>query len=320
MKKTDSALVINDQKIILVKNKTRLDKIQLFIKKHYIGYLFLAPFIIFFTIFVVAPVVVAFGTSFTNYNMLQKPSFVGLTNYKLLFLDDKVFLTALKNTLTFACIVGPIGYLLSFIAAWIINQLRMRTAFALAFYAPSITSGVAMSTVFLVLFSGDSKGYINHFLLQIGLIDTPILWNLDPKYIMFVIIFISLWMSMGTGFLVFLAGLQSISKEYYEAGAIDGVKNKVQELFLLTLPMMKPQLLFGAINSIVGSFGVFDIAVSVAGMPSPNYAGHTIVGHLYDYAFIRFQMGYASSIAVVLFMITFILGRVVMRLLSSKDE
>jgi len=137
---------------------------------------------------------------------------------------------------------------------------------------------------------------------------------------MFVIIFISLWMSMGTGFLVFLAGLQSISKEYYEAGAIDGVKNKVQELFLLTLPMMKPQLLFGAINSIVGSFGVFDIAVSVAGMPSPNYAGHTIVGHLYDYAFIRFQMGYASSIAVVLFMITFILGRVVMRLLSSKDE
>jgi len=127
-------------------------------------------------------------------------------------------------------------------------------------------------------------------------------------------------MSMGTGFLVFLAGLQNIPREYYEAGAIDGVRNKTQELFLLTLPMMKPQLLFGAINSIVSSFGVFDIAVSVAGMPSPEYAGHTIVAHLYDYAFIRFQMGYASAIAVVLFLITFILGKVVMKLLSSRDE
>ncbi len=305
------------------KKSKKFDKesLRVFWQKYGMGYLFLAPFVILFTIFIVAPVLVAIGTSFTNYNMLQTPSFVGLNNYKLLFLDDEIFLIALQNTLMFACVTGPTGYLLSFFAAWVINQLKARNAFALAFYAPSICSGTAMSVVWLYFFSSDRLGLINNILINVlGVIDEPILWTTDPNYIMKVVIFVSLWMSMGTGFLVFLAGLQNISSEYYEAGAIDGVKNKVQELFLLTLPMMKPQLLFGAINAIVGAFGVFDIAVSIAGMPSPNYAAHTIVAHLYDYAFIRFQMGYSSAIAVVLFIITFVLGRIVMRLLSSKDE
>ncbi len=280
----------------------------------------MAPFVILFTIFVVAPVVTAIGLSFTNYNMMQMPQFVGLTNYRLLFLDDEVFMIGLANTLKFAIITGPVGYLLSFFAAWVINQLKFKRAFALAFYAPSICSGIAMSTVWMVIFSSDRMGYLNNILLNMGLIDEPILWNTDPNYIMGVVMFISLWMSMGTGFLVFLAGLQNVSKSYYEAAAIDGVKNKFQELFYVTLPMMKPQLLFGAINAITSAFGVFDIAVSVAGMPSPNYSAHTIVSHLYDYAFIRFQMGYASAVAVVLFIITFALGKIVMRVLSSKDE
>ncbi len=280
----------------------------------------MAPFVILFTIFVVAPVVTAIGLSFTNYNMMQTPQFVGLTNYRLLFLDDEVFMIGLANTLKFAIITGPVGYLLSFFAAWVINQLKFKRAFALAFYAPSICSGIAMSTVWMVIFSSDRMGYLNNILLNMGLIDEPILWNTDPNYIMGVVMFISLWMSMGTGFLVFLAGLQNVSKSFFEAAAIDGVKNKFQELFYVTLPMMKPQLLFGAINAITSAFGVFDIAVSVAGMPSPNYSAHTIVSHLYDYAFIRFQMGYASAVAVVLFIITFALGKIVMRVLSSKDE
>jgi multiple sugar transport system permease protein len=301
-------------------NKTGLASAKRFIRKNWMGYMFLLPFVVLFSIFVVAPVLYAVGLSFTDYNMMQPAKFVGLNNYKLLFLDDEVFLTAISNTLTFAVITGPIGYLLSFFAAWVINQLKFKRGFALAFYAPSITSGIAMSTVWLVIFSSDRYGYLNNILLNLGMIDSPILWNTDPQYIMKVIMIISLWMSMGTGFLVFLAGLQNVSSSYYEAAAIDGVKNKFQELFYITLPLMKPQLLFGAINAIVSSFGVFDIAVSVAGMPSPNYAGHTIVAHLYDYAFIRFQMGYASAVAVVLFVMTFLLGKVVMRLLSSKDE
>jgi len=303
-----------------LKNLTPWQRVKRFWKKNWLGYLFLSPFVILFSIFTVAPVLTAIGLSFTNYNMMQTPSFVGLNNYKLLFLDDEVFMTALANTVKFAIITGPVGYLLSFFAAWVINQLKAKRAFALAFYAPSITSGVAMSVVWMVLFSSDRRGYLNNWLLNLGVIDEPILWNTDPQYIMMVVMIISLWMSMGTGFLVFLAGLQNVPRSYYEAAAIDGVKNKFQELFFVTLPMMKPQLLFGAINAIVAGFGVFDIAVAVAGMPSPNYAAHTIVAHLYDYAFIRFQMGYASAVAVVLFVITFVLGKVVMKVLSSKDQ
>lgn len=293
--------------------------IKAFFRKHGVGYLFMMPFAVLFFIFIVIPVFVALGISFTNYNMIQAPKFIGITNYKLLFMDDDIFLTSVKNTLIFACITGPIGYILSFLSAWIINQLRLRNIFALALYAPSLTSGIAMSVIWLYLFSPDSYGILNNLLMSFGFTTKPILWTMDSKYILAVVIVIAVWMSMGTGFLVFLAGLQNVSREYYEAGAIDGVKTKLHELWYLTLPMVKPQLLFGAINSIVGSFGVFDIAVSVAGMPSPNYAGHTIVAHMYDYAFIRFQMGYASSVAVVLFLMTFLLGRAVMKLLSSQD-
>ena len=289
-----------------------------FIRKNWIGYAMQLPFAILFTVFVLAPAVIAIGLSFTDYNMFQPANFVGLKNYELMLVDDSVFWTAVKNTLIFAVIVGPVGYLMSFFVAWVLNQLKMRNAFALAFYAPSITSGVAMSSVWLYFFSSDQYG-LNNVLISIGFIDDPILWTQNPKTILPVIIIISVWMSMGTGFLVFLAGLQNVDKSLYEAGAIDGVKNRFQELKYLTLPQMKPQLLFGAITAVTNAFGAFDVAVSVAGLPSPSYAGHTIVAHLYDYAFIRFQMGYASAVATVLFLVTFIVGRVVTRALSESE-
>lgn len=291
-----------------------------FVRKHWVGYLMLLPFVIFFVVFMVLPVIVAVCLSFTDYNMFQEMHFVGANNYKLLFLDDRIFLTALGNTFLFAVIVGPVGYLFSFFAAWVLNQMKFRNGFALAFYAPSITSGVAMSVVWTYFFSSDNYGLINNLLLETGIIDTPVLWTQDPAYILPVIIVVSIWMSMGTGFLVFLAGLQNVDKVYYEAAAIDGIRSRYQELKWITLPMMKPQLLFGAITAITNAFGVFDVAVSIAGFPSPNYAGHTIVAHLYDYAFVRFQMGYASAIATVLFVITFVIGRIIMRALSPKDE
>ena len=287
--------------------------------KYGTGYLYLAPFLILFIIFIIIPVFAAIGLSFTNYNMLQAPKWLGINNYRLLIMDDDIFLLSLKITMIFAAITGPIGYIMSFIAAWVINQLKFKNAFALAFYAPSLTSGIAMSVVWLYFFSSDRYGLINYLLLNLGLIVKPILWTLDAKTILPIITVISIWMSMGTGFLVFLAGLQNVPRELYEAGCIDGIRTKFQELFYITLPMLKPQMLFGAINTTVGALGVFDISVSVAGMPSPNYAGHTIVAHLYDYAFIRFQMGYASTIAVILFAITFILGRIFMKVFSSKD-
>ncbi len=295
------------------------DNAVLFIRKNWIGYAMQAPFAILFVVFVLAPAVIAIGLSFTDYNMFQQANFVGLKNYELMLVDDTVFWTAMKNTLIFAVIVGPVGYFMSFFVAWILNQLKMRNAFALAFYAPSITSGIAMSSVWLYFFSSDQYGLINNVLINIGIIDDPVLWTQNPKTILPVIIIISVWMSMGTGFLVFLAGLQNVDKTLYEAGAIDGIKSRFQELKYITLPQMKPQLLFGAITAVTNAFGAFDVAVAVSGLPSPSYAGHTIVAHLYDYAFIRFQMGYASAVATVLFLITFFVGRIVTRALSEND-
>lgn len=289
------------------------------ISKYKVGTLFFLPFFVLFVTFVVLPIFVAIGTSFTNYDLLNPPKFVALENYRLLLFDDDVFIIALKNTLIFALFSGPIGYLASFMMAWVINQLQFKSAFALAFYAPSITSSVAMSVVWLYIFSSDRYGLANNFLYNIGLIDEPILWNMDESTILPIVILISIWMSMGTGFLVFLAGLQNVSPDIYEAAQIDGIRNRVQELIYITLPQMRPQLLFGSINAIAGAFGVFDIAVGFAGMPSPGYAAHTLVAHLYDYAFIRFEMGYASAVACVLFVLTFFFGRLCMKLFSSKD-
>jgi multiple sugar transport system permease protein len=281
-------------------------------------YLFMLPFIVLFILFVVAPVLTSVYLSFTYYNMLEPPRWIGLSNYRLLFLEDDVFITAIKNTLIFAIITGPLSYVTSFTLAWLINRLRFRQAYTLAFYAPSLTSGIAISVIWLYFFANDRYGLLNYVLIQSGLITEPVAWLQEQSTILPVIIIISLWMSMGTSFLVFLAGLQSVPHELYEAGMVDGIKSSFQEVFYITLPVMKPQLLFGAVIAIVNSFAVFQVAAQVAGVPSPLYAGHTIVAHLYMHGFIHFEMGYAASIAVVLFLMTFILGRISIRLFSER--
>lgn len=285
-----------------------------------VGYLMLLPFIVLFCVFVVVPVFYGMVMSFTHFNIIEPMRYAGFTNYIELFTNDSLFLLALGNTMRFAVIAGPVGFLCSFFFAWVINQLRFKTAFSLAFYAPSITSGVAISVVWMYLFSSDRYGLINSVLSQMSIISTPILWTKDPAYIMTVIIIISLWMSMGTGFLTNLAGLAGINREVYEAGQIDGIKNRFMELWYLTMPLMKPYLLFNAIMSTVNALNMNDVAVTVAGFPSPDYAAHTIVAHMNDYAFTRFELGYASAIAFVLFLLNFGLGRIFMKVLGSKDE
>jgi multiple sugar transport system permease protein len=289
-----------------------------FRKRYGAGYLLFLPFGVLFTLFVLAPVVIAMVMSLTYFNNLQPPRFIGLVNFRGLLLEDEVFLLAIRNTLIFAVITGPLGYGMSFVAAWTINELKMRNAFALAFYAPSITSSIAMTVVWLWFFSGDRYGLVNNILITAGFINEPVLWNLSQKTILPVVMIIQVWMSMGTGFLVFLAGLQNVPQELYDAGDVDGIKNRFQRMWYITFPFMMPQMLFGAVNSIVRSFAVFEVSVAVAGLPSPNYAGHTIVAHLFDHAFIRFELGYASAIAVVLFLLTFLLGRLAMRIFKSR--
>jgi multiple sugar transport system permease protein len=298
--------------------RVRLETVRLAWYQYRTLYLFMIPFGILFLIFVIAPVLTAAFLSFTYFNVLEPPRWIGLSNYRLLFVEDDVFTVAIKNTLLFSFLTGPLSYAISFTLAWFINRLRFRRAYTLAFYAPSITSSIAMSVIWLYVFANDRYGLLNYLLIELGLANEPVLWLREQSTILPVIIVISLWMSMGTSFLVFLAGLQDVPQELYEAGAVDGVRNALQEVFYITLPVMRPQLLFGAVMAIVNSFAVFEIAVQVAGLPSPLYAGHTIVAHLYDFAFIRFEMGYASAIAVVLFALTFALGRWAMQVFGER--
>ncbi|HPJ03736.1 MAG TPA: sugar ABC transporter permease [Candidatus Limiplasma sp.] len=279
------------------------------------SYLLMSPFFILFFFFTVLPVLMSVGLSFTYFNMLEAPRFVGWQNYIKLLLEDDIFIIALKNTLLFAVITGPISYFLCLLFAWIINEFRpkMRALLTLIFYAPSITGNAFI--VWNLILTGDRYGYLNGLLLKLDIINEAVLWMKTETLILPVLIVVQLWLSLGTGFLAFLAGLQTVDKGMYEAAAIDGVKNRWQELWFVTLPAMRPQLMFGAVMQITMSFAVADISIYLAGNPSVNYAGATIVTHLLDYGSTRLDMGYASAIATILFLLMVGTNKLVQRLL-----
>ena len=287
-------------------------------------YLFLAPYLILFLIFIIIPTVMAIGLSFTNYNAVQTPQFVGLTNYINLFTQDTIFLQyVLPNTILFAVIVGPVGYLLAFFLAWSLSQLPRlpRTILALIIYSPSMTMGVAMTVMWRVVFLGDQSGIANYVLTQLGVITEPIVWMLNTQYILPIVIIVALWSSMGVGFLAMLAGLLNINAELYEAGAIDGIKNRIQEVFYITIPSMKPQMLFGAVMSIVGAFQAGNIGVMLTGSnPTPGYAAQLMVNHIDDYGFTRYEMGYAAAVSVALLALIYAFSFVARKLFAPKDE
>ena len=286
-------------------------------KRNWVAYVMIAPFMLIFTVFTVLPVVVSFLLSFTTFNMLEWPNFIFMDNYIRLFLDDDIFITAVQNTMIFASITGPVSYLLSFSIAWFINELnpKVRALVTLVFYSPSIAGSAYL--IWQVMFMGDAYGYVNGMLLYMNIISTPIQFFKNAVYIMPLCIVVALWLSLGAGFLAFIAGLQVVDRSLYEAGAVDGVKNRWQELWYITLPSMKPQLMFGAVMAITGSFGFGSVVTALCGFPSTGYAGHTIMHHLEDYGGMRFEMGYASAIAVLLFGLMVGANLVVQRLLSK---
>ena len=287
------------------------------IKRNKTAYVMIAPFVILFFIFTILPVGVSIVLSFTDFNMLQTPDFVFMDNYITLFLDDDIFITSVKNTFIFAAIVGPGSYLLSFICAWFINELspKIRAIVTLIFYSPSISGGAYL--MWNIVFSSDSYGYANALLIDFGFINMPIQWFQDADYVMPLCIVVALWTSLGTAFLSFIAGFQGVDHSLYEAGAVDGIKNRWQELWYVTLPTMKPQLMFGAVMAITQAFGFGAIVTSLAGFPSVDYAAHTIMHHLEDYGTTRWEVGYASAIATVLFLIMYGSNALVKKLLST---
>ena len=289
-------------------------------KNNKTAYFMLAPFLLLFIIFTVLPVVLSIFLSLTDFNMLQMPHFLGIDNYMRLFLDDEIFILAIQNTMIFAAITGPVSYILALLVAWFINELppKIRAVVTLVFYAPSISGNAYL--IWKTLFSSDSYGWANAVLIKYGIITEPILWFQNADYVMPLCIVVALWTSLGTAFLSFIAGFQTIDRSMYEAAAVDGIKNRWQELWYITLPTMRPQLMFGAVLAITNSFGFGAVVDALCGFPSVDYAAHTIMHHLGDYGGARYEIGYASAIAVILFIIMFSSNIIIKKALSKVGE
>ncbi len=302
------------------KDMTKWQYIRAEMRRTRVGYAMVAPFMIMFIIFTLFPVVLSLLLGFTNFNMFQWPRWVFFDNYIRMFLDDDLFITALKNTLIFAITTGPASYLLSFLLAWFINELppKARAFVTFIFYAPSISGGAY--TIFTLLFRNDIYGFANGWLMQFGLIDSPILWFQDETYIVPLMIFISIWTSLGMSFLAFIAGLQGIDRSQYEAGAVDGIKNRWQEAWYITLPNMKSTLMFGAVLAITNAFGFGAIVTQLCGTPSANYCAWTLNHHLAEYMTTRFEFGYASAIALIMFLLSFGANNLVNKILARVGQ
>ena len=289
-------------------------------KDKLVCYAFIAPYVLIFITFTVLPVLASMFLSLTSFNMLERPIFVGAENYIRMFLEDEIFIMAIANTFIFAAVTGPISYMLALICAWLINELKpvLRAIVTVIFYAPSLSGNVLL--IWTVLFSSDEHGWANGWLMHFRILGEPIRYFTNTTWMMPLIIVVILWASLGTGFLAFIAGLQGIDKRLYEAGAIDGIRNRWQELWYITLPSMRPQLMFGAVMSITASFGIGSVVTGLAGFPSTDYAVHTLLNHLEDYGGQRFEMGYASAIATVLFGIMLITNFTVKKLIAKVGE
>jgi len=290
------------------------------LKKYGGYYLMVIPFMLFFCLFTLLPVIISLPIAFTSFNLVEMPRFIGFDNFKRLFLEDEVFLISVKNTLLFALFTGPVSYFLCLFLAWLINDYPppLRAVLTLVFYAPSMTGSAYV--IWNYIFSGDMYGLLNAFLMRLGIVSDPVQWLTDTKYMMTVVIIVQLWLSLGAGFLAFIAGLQNIDKSMYEVGAIEGIRNRWQELIYITLPSMGPQLLFGAVMQISTSFAAGSVSMQLTGFPSTDYATHTIVLHAQDYGFTRYEMGYASAICFVLFVVMLLVNELIRGVLKKFTD
>lgn len=286
--------------------KSLKDSNRRFIQENITFYIILLPFVVTFFLFNVLPVLSSMVLSFFDYDMVSSPIFIGFENYIRMFAEDQVFLKVIGITLKFAIIVGPGGYLLAFLLAWMINEFPtpVRVLLTFVFYVPSLVGNALY--IWQVMFSGDSYAYINNLLLSFGLVTEPIQWFQNTDYNFVIIVIIQLWMSMGISFLANISGLQNVNTELYEAGAIDGIKTRWHELWYITLPSMKTILLFSAVMQIQSAFSISSIITSLAGYPSVNNSVDTLVSYIGDIATSRYEMGYAAALSVFLFAVVLI--------------
>jgi multiple sugar transport system permease protein len=312
------------QKTAKLPLRTRMGNTWKQMKSNWIAYALIAPFMICFCIFIVGPVLTATVLAFTSYDSIQPPVFTGLDNFVKMLTKDVVLMKyVIPNTLVFAVVVGPIGYALQFGLAWMINKSprSLKKPYIMAIYAPSIAGGVLISVVWQVFFSSDRLGYLNDFLLNMGFLNTPVAWTQDKNWLLPIMMIVTLWSSMGVGFLSLFAGMQNVDEQLYEAGKIDGITSPLLELFYITIPSMKPQMLFSAVMAIVNALKSGSIGVQLSGQnPTPNYAGQLIQSHIEDYGFARFELGYATSLSFMLLVVTYILSQVCFKFLGTKED
>lgn len=278
------------------------------------------PFLILFFMMTVLPILTSLVLSFCSYDTLSTPKFAGLDNFLRMFVTDDMFGTIATNTIILAIATAPTGFLLSYVLAWFINEFNpaVRSFLSFLFYAPNLAGNAYF--IWQTAFSGDAYGYINSLLLSVGLLNEPITWLKNPDYIVPIIIFVTLWASMGAGFLANIAGLQGINTSLFEAGAIDGIRNRWQELWYITLPSMKEILLFSAVMQIASSFSIGAVITTMCGYPTVNNCADTIVMYLTDIAHTRMEMGYAAAISIFLFAIMAIFRNLVSKLLSKTGK
>jgi len=312
------------QKTAKLPLRTRIGNTWQQMKANWIAYALIAPFMICFCIFIVGPVLTATVLAFTSYDSIQPPVFTGLDNFVKMLTKDVVLMKyVIPNTLLFAVVVGPIGYALQFGLAWMINKAprSLKKPYIMAIYAPSIAGGVLISVVWQVFFSSDRLGYLNDFLLNMGFLNTPVAWTQDKNWLLPIMMIVTLWSSMGVGFLSLFAGMQNVDEQLYEAGKIDGITSPLLELFYITIPSMKPQMLFSAVMAIVNALKSGSIGVQLSGQnPTPNYAGQLIQSHIEDYGFARFELGYATALSFMLLVVTYILSQVCFKFLGTKED
>lgn len=291
-----------------------------YLRQNYQGYLMMVPYLLVFITFTVWPVLCAIGLSFTSYDIFQSPKFLGFDNYVQLFFNDNIFLKSMQNTFELAIVVGPVSYFLSLFLAWAVTEFKnpWRTILTVIFYMPTLSN--AMFTIWLIVFDGDIYGYLNSFLIKCSLISEPIQWTRDPRYMMMVVIIVQLWVSMGTSFLTLRAGFSTVDKQYYEAASLDGIKNRFQELWYVTLPMIAPHLMLSAVLAITATFTTETVATAMTGFPSVDYATHTMMHHMMDYATIRYERGYASAIATVLFLFSLGANKLAQKLIGKVGK
>ncbi len=306
-----------------IKKPTGKSKVGVLENDNMRSFLLLLPYALLFFTFILLPIIIAMGLSLTYFDVINTPKFAGMNNFITLITGDEVFMKyVLPNTILYAIVVGVGGYVLSFLMAWILAQVtpRFRTVYALAMYTPSMVGQLMIQVIWKMIFSGDQQGLANAYLQKFGIINQPIQWLISSDYFMQIMIFVSLWSSMGIGFLSMLSGIMNIDQELYEAAYVDGIKNRAQEIIYITIPSMKPQMLFGAVMAIVNAFNMGWIGVALAGAnPTPDYSGQLIANHIDDFAYVRYEMGYAAAISVALLCLVWVCSKVANALFTEKD-